>query len=156
MARDDLESRPDELTSMSIGVVGGDSIDRKRVLVVDDDDDVREGLQLALEANGYRADAVADGRAALVWLGRNPPPRLILLDLMMPVMDGWQVLDALDADARLSSIPVVIVTAFRGDRLGKAATRALLRKPIELDELMSAIAANDRGESATVITEGAR
>jgi CheY-like chemotaxis protein len=124
---------------MNVGTNGGGAVERKRILVVDDDDDVREGMQLALETNGYLVDAVGDGRAALSWLEQNPRPRLILLDLMMPVMDGWQVLDALDADLSLSSIPVVVVTAFRGERLGKAATRSLLRKPIELDELMKAV-----------------
>jgi CheY-like chemotaxis protein len=124
---------------------GANPVERNRILVVDDDDDVREGIQLALETNGYLVDAAPDGRAALSWLYENPPPLLILLDLMMPVMDGWQVLDALDSDARFSSIPVVVVTAFRGDRLGKAATRSVLRKPIELDELMRAVAAHDHG-----------
>jgi CheY-like chemotaxis protein len=112
----------------------------KRILVVEDDDDVREVMQLALETNGYRVDAVADGREALTWLTEHPPPALILLDLMMPVMNGWEVLEALEEDNRLAPIPVVVVTAFRSDRLGKAATRPILRKPVELDGLLGIVA----------------
>ena len=108
------------------------------VLVVDDDADVRAAVQLVLERNGYATAGVSDGQQALAWLDCHSPPALIMLDLMMPVMDGWQVLDALSADVRFASIPVVVTTAFGRD-LGSAATRPLLRKPFELRDILRVV-----------------
>lgn len=108
------------------------------VLIVDDDQAIRESLELALEIGNHRTAQAANGRAALDWLGHNATPALILLDLMMPVMDGWQVLDRLRQDERLAEIPVVIISAFGRD-LGSATQFPILRKPIELDTLLNAV-----------------
>lgn len=106
------------------------------VLVVDDDDDIRESIGLALAMENHSTALAADGGEALDWLGRHQPPCLILLDLMMPVLDGWHVIEQLRRDERLSSVPVVVITAFNRD-LGTAAQLPVLHKPIELGTLLS-------------------
>src|SRR6516165_4861574 len=84
-----------------------------RVLVVEDDHDVRVAVRLVLEDEGYQVDSVTDGRRALEHLERSAQlPDLILLDLMMPGMDGWDFAARLRANPRLCSIPVVVVSAF--------------------------------------------
>ena len=79
------------------------------VLIVDDDEDIRLLCRLHLERRGYRVTQAADGAEALE-VARADRPDLILLDVMMPVMDGWECLAALKADASLRSVPVFIVT----------------------------------------------
>jgi CheY-like chemotaxis protein len=112
--------------------------ERQPILVVDDDEAVRDALQVALEMNGYVSVGASDGARALSWLRDNAAPGLILLDLMMPVMDGWALMKALAADERFSSIPVVVLTAFGRD-LGSAAERTVLRKPVQLAELLRVV-----------------
>jgi two-component system, chemotaxis family, chemotaxis protein CheY len=104
------------------------------ILVVDDDESIRESLQMALELENYSTALAADGAAALAWLRAHPAPRLILLDLMMPVMDGWQLFDHLRGDERLSRIPVVVITAF-GRELGSVGQLPALKKPVDLRDL---------------------
>ena len=119
------------------------------VLVIDDDDDVREGLQSFLEAEGHATEGASNGREALSLLRDQPkPPSLILLDLMMPVMSGWEVLVELDVDPRLREIPVAIMSAHpsaRGsspdgpagpEQVGSMA-RMLLPKPLDLSRLLA-------------------
>ena len=108
------------------------------VLIVDDDESIRETVQQALEEEHQPAAIVGDGQEALDWLHRHRPPSLILLDLMMPVMDGWQVLDQLRDDVRLSNVPIVILTAFGRD-LGSAGRAPTLKKPFELKELLDVV-----------------
>lgn len=115
---------------------------RRHVLVVDDDEDIRLVLRDTLELGGYDVACAADGRAALDYLKDAPaPPSLVLLDLMMPVMSGWQFRDAQRGDATLSAIPVVILTASRAANVGSAAEGAadVLFKPVDLDRLLSVV-----------------
>jgi CheY-like chemotaxis protein len=105
------------------------------VLIVDDDEAIRESLELVLQDDNHRTAAAADGRAALEWLRHNRPPCLILLDLMMPIVDGWQVIESLRQDERLAHVPIVVITAFSRN-LGNAAKLPILRKPIELRDLL--------------------
>jgi CheY-like chemotaxis protein len=81
------------------------------VLVVDDDPDIREALTMLLEAEGFQAIAVANGREALDHIATHPHPCLIILDLMMPVMDGWQFLEAKRTCRRLDGVPVIVCSA---------------------------------------------
>src|SRR6187200_2435897 len=84
------------------------------LLVVDDDPDIRLLLRLALSAEGHHIGEAFDGRQALDAIAQDPPD-LVVLDLMMPVLDGWGVLEALDLS---TAPPVVVITAFasEGDR----------------------------------------
>ena len=109
------------------------------VLIVDDDEGIRETVQLALQMENHSTALAAHGGEALDWLDRHRPPCLILLDLMMPFIDGWQVIDQLRQDDRLARVPVVVITAFNRD-LGSAAALPILRKPIELGDLLSVTA----------------
>src|SRR5439155_19864869 len=84
-----------------------------RVLVVDDEDDIRELCRVNLEFEGYEVIDAADGEAALQ-LVRSDHPDVIFLDLMMPKMDGWEVLRRLKEDDATASIPVILLTAKTG------------------------------------------
>jgi len=108
------------------------------VLVVDDDAAVRDATMAALEAEGVRAIAVADGRAALdALLAGRVEPCLIILDLMMPAMDGWEFREHQLRERRLASIPVVVVSSYADPRREATSMGALagLQKPIEADEV---------------------
>lgn len=108
------------------------------VLIVDDDESIRETIELALQMEGVPTAVAGDGRAALAWLRAHRPPSLILLDLMMPVMDGWQFLAQVREDPALAQVPLVVISAFGRD-LGSAAHLPVLRKPIELDDLLRVV-----------------
>jgi CheY-like chemotaxis protein len=106
------------------------------ILVVDDDEDIREVMSAALEQLGYRVISAADGLECLEAL-RRERPGLILLDLMMPRMDGWAVCGALAADPALSTIPVVALTGDMRATAEGLAVQALLRKPFDLATLIT-------------------
>jgi CheY-like chemotaxis protein len=109
------------------------------VLIVDDDRDSRETARMVLEEEGYTVDVAADGHAALNRLRSAPSPTLLLVDLMMPVMDGSAFLSALEASAELSCIPVVIMTASGPDPWTSGLRYPVLRKPFDLDELLGIV-----------------
>jgi CheY-like chemotaxis protein len=108
------------------------------ILIVEDDPSIRNMLRLALEMSDYSVAAAENGQEALSLLCESDyKPRLILLDLMMPVMDGWTFARKLDESPKLKDIPFVILTAF-ADRAGSIPnSRGLLRKPVDLSKLMS-------------------
>ena len=82
------------------------------LLLVEDDDDLREDFALILRSRGYRVEVAANGAEALARLrARAPLPCIILLDLMMPVMSGWELRSAQLADPVLAGIPVIVLTA---------------------------------------------
>jgi CheY-like chemotaxis protein len=112
------------------------------VLIVDDDEALSEVLAEALEDEGLTVSRSAHGLDALSKLRSGLRPDVILLDLMMPVMDGWTFRDEQSRDPSLSSIPVVVVTAALS--LPKPIdARAIVRKPFKIDELLRAM--NDSG-----------
>ena len=108
------------------------------VLVVEDDIDIRATMCEALEDNGYKAVGAANGLEALAYLrGSNERPSLILLDLMMPVMDGQTFRAEQRADPALASIPVVVISAYRDvDRYASELAAECLAKPVRLDTLL--------------------
>jgi two-component system, chemotaxis family, chemotaxis protein CheY len=110
------------------------------ILVVDDDADLRETLQLLLDDSGYRVTAAASGQAALDLLKAGARPSMILLDLMMPGMNGWQFLERARADSILDSIPVVIMTARKAADLLPAPSKQVLHKPFDRNELLKTVA----------------
>jgi two-component system, chemotaxis family, chemotaxis protein CheY len=113
-----------------------------RILVVEDDDDIREVMQEVLATEGFRVDVAKDGIDALGQLeGGAPPPLLILLDMMMPRMDGETFLKALRGKPALAAAPVVVISGNAAAR-EKASTFqavACLVKPFELDELLGLV-----------------
>jgi CheY-like chemotaxis protein len=104
------------------------------ILLIDDEESIRRILSLSLEFEGYQVFTASNGQEGLETLYRIPRPSLILLDLMMPVLDGWGFMEALTKNPEYAQIPVAIITAF-GDRGKVKGTVATLQKPVELDEL---------------------
>jgi CheY-like chemotaxis protein len=113
---------------------------KSTVLVVEDDVDSRESFVEILEEDGYTVAQAVDGREAEAYLGSNPPPAAIVLDLMMPRLDGWAVA-SLMRQGRLPRVPIVVVTAAT-DRWGyPAPPNRVLKKPVDLQELLDAVRA---------------
>jgi CheY-like chemotaxis protein len=108
------------------------------VLIVDDDADIRESLRLALELEGHDVAVARHGGEAWDRLCRGEVPDLIFLDLVMPVMNGEELLARIQGDAQLRSVPVVLITAFgaMADAVGGRA-HACLRKPVDLDDVLA-------------------
>jgi CheY-like chemotaxis protein len=111
----------------------------KTVLVVEDDLSIRDVLQDWLEQDGHDVVPASNGQQAIDYLtlDASPPPDLIILDLMTPIVTGWQVLAHLRGDPDLARIPVIVVTAISADRPSGAT--ALLRKPFRLETLFDAV-----------------
>ncbi len=110
------------------------------VLVVDDDDAIRESMCDLLADEGYPVLAARNGREALDVL-HHEHPSLLVIDLTMPEMNGWQLIDAIHADAALSQIPVLVMTAASPDGADLPALR-LLRKPLRAQTLLAVVAAS--------------
>jgi CheY-like chemotaxis protein len=117
--------------------------EQPRVLVVDDDDDIRDLVQAVLEMHGYRVDQAAGASALRIRPGA--PPALILLDLMMPVVDGYEIGRRLRADPATAPIPIVIMSAGTQAAAAAAELRAegYLAKP-DLARLVATVAAHVR------------
>lgn len=117
---------------------------KKRVLIVDDDEDIRRNLEDLMVFEGYDVETAEDGVRGLALLRTAAVmPDVILLDLMMPRMDGFQFREALETDPKFSSIPIIVMTAdghvdAKKRRLGAV---TLVRKPIDIDNFLVAIAA---------------
>ncbi len=105
------------------------------ILVVDDNEDLRNTLADVLELAGYRVRTAENGRTGLQ-LASEDPPALILLDLMMPVMSGWEMYDAMMQDPELRSVPVVVISAAPEPRLPGVLH---FSKPIEISNLLEAV-----------------
>ena len=118
------------------------------ILIADDHDDNRELLQLLLANAGYKVREARDGKECLA-SARNEPPDLIVMDLSMPVLDGWGVLQELMADERTLAIPCMAVTAHadlnRNEAL-ETGFRAYLSKPYTAENLLKTIATLLAGE----------
>jgi len=119
-----------------------DCHDGHRVLVVDDNRSIREPLVTLLEGRGFSARGVGNGREALQTLRDGFHACLILLDLTMPIMDGWAFRTVQQGEPKLAEIPVVVLTALTDPK--KAATQlgaiAGFAKPLDLDQLVQLVA----------------
>ena len=112
---------------------------QKTVLLVEDDHDVSVALRRLLEEAGYELWTAGDGRSAFAMLEHaTTVPDVIVLDLMMPVMDGWMLIDELKQQARFAEIPVIIQSAFR-DPPPPHGVAGFLDKPIDEQALLRAI-----------------
>lgn len=106
------------------------------VLVVDDETDIRQALAEVLTYEGFQVVDAGDGQEALD-KARQYRPELVLLDLMMPRMNGWEFRRAQKGDRALARIPVVVLSAFAND--GKMDAEGYIEKPFDVDQLVSAV-----------------
>jgi len=114
----------------------------KTILIVEDDRDVRESLAVFLEGEGYSVFEAEDGKQALVRLRSSSDVCLILLDLFMPVMNGWAFRAEQLRDPSLATIPVIMISADAGTSQKATALGAVdaMVKPIEFDRLLQTVA----------------
>jgi CheY-like chemotaxis protein len=112
------------------------------ILVVDDDVDLREALCDALEAAGHTTIGARDGHDALRTLRAEPAIQLVLLDLMMPVMTGWDFRAAQLADPTIARIPVVVMTAAADLSTSPIDAALILKKPLTLARVLEVVAAH--------------
>lgn len=117
-------------------------MDKKSILLVEDEKDMLDIVKLRLEANDYKVITASDGQQALE-LARREKPDLIILDLMLPRLDGYKVCGLLKKDARFNKIPIVMFTARAQEediKLGKeVGADAYITKPFESEVLLSKI-----------------
>jgi len=135
-------------------VLPPDTLLSPKVLVIEDDIKAATLLLLQLEQEGYRCDWVNSAEKALVWL-QSERPDMITLDIMLPGMDGWQFLEQIKQDERLSDIPVVIISMLDHDRrVFSMGVSKMLNKPVNKKALLHSIAAlglNETGKHLTVL-----
>jgi CheY-like chemotaxis protein len=111
------------------------------VLIVEDDEDLREMMAHLLTLEGFEAATAANGREALAYLRTSGKPDVILLDLMMPVMDGWEFRRQLQADPKLAPVPVIVLSALDHARGANVDAAAFLKKPLDFDRLLHLVRA---------------
>jgi CheY-like chemotaxis protein len=112
----------------------------KKVLLIEDDLDTRDGLEQILREDGYEATAVADGQVAWQHLVAGERPDIIVMDMLMPRADGWQLRRLLLSNPELARIPVVVISGLavvRNSVMGLAT--AFLEKPFAPDLLLSTL-----------------
>jgi CheY-like chemotaxis protein len=107
------------------------------ILIIDDDEGIREILQLILEDEGYKTFTSNDGAQALELLRKIPEPSLILLDLMMPIMDGREFMLELRQDPDLGHLntPIILITAFSNVKI--TGVTGVTQKPLEMNEVLA-------------------
>ncbi len=112
---------------------------RQTVFIIEDDVDTREMIAKFLELEGYHVELASNGRQALDRFKDGADACVILLDLMMPVMDGWEFRRQQTQDKRLKAIPTIVVSAAGRDRMAQISADAYLSKPVDMDELLSRV-----------------
>lgn len=113
---------------------------KKRILVVEDDANIRDVLKLALEFEGYEVTSAKNGKEGLDLLSKINPG-LILLDLMMPVMNGWEFVEHLKNENLYQKYPVIVVSAY-SERAKAIDCKDFVLKPLELEDLLESVKKN--------------
>lgn len=108
----------------------------RALLIVDDEVDLRESLQEYFEDRGYRVRTAANGQEAMEAMAQGELPCVVILDLIMPIMNGREVYDRMQQDARLAGVPVIVSTS---DPSRAPAGVPTLRKPIDLRRLLAVV-----------------
>jgi CheY-like chemotaxis protein len=116
-----------------------DSSPAPTLLVVDDSEDAQELFRLHLERSGFRVLGARNGKDALDMLEGGRLPNLIIVDLLMPVMDGMELIESLRSDSRLADLPVLVVSAVDVPKRARLPHTRYLRKPFRNAELMANI-----------------
>lgn len=130
-----------------------DTSNGPRVLIVEDDPDIREALADLMCSEGYQVELASDGAEAITLLERGGLPCAVLVDLLMPGIVGQELLEYLRDDARLASVPVAIVSA--SPELAPDGYR-VFRKPLDLDALLRFVRTQCQDDARDVPAEDAR
>lgn len=109
------------------------------VLIVEDDEDLRDMMAQMLSIEGFDTATAANGREALDYLHGTTKPNVILLDLMMPIMDGWEFRRQQKADPDLAPVPVIILSALDQTRAAPVDAEAFLKKPLDFGRLLELV-----------------
>jgi hypothetical protein len=122
------------------------------VLVVDDDEAFRTEIVEVLQRSGYAVVSAGDGREALEYLRGDNAPALVILDMMMPLMEGWSLFDAVKRDPRLASVPIVLLTCLGDDEEDPTQldVSGYLNKPVRMTKLLSLAAEHCRGPGSNL------
>jgi CheY-like chemotaxis protein len=123
-------------------VTGTDVMDTHTILVVEDEDESRQVLMQILELEGFNAVGASNGVEAMDYLHTSDLPCLIILDLLMPVMNGRQFRNALLQVAELAKIPVVVVSALDSSAVSDLGVVRVFRKPLDIDALVRIVREN--------------
>ena len=115
------------------------SVHHCAVLIVEDDADLRDMMAQLLSLEGFNAATVSNGREALEYLHDGDRPDVILLDLMMPVMDGWEFRRRQQADPSVAGVPVIVLSALDQSRAADVRADAFLKKPLDFDRLLTLV-----------------
>jgi CheY-like chemotaxis protein len=107
----------------------------KNTLVIEDDEAIRDSLKMVLELEGYTVFTAINGQDGLEKLKTMPKPCIIFLDLMMPIMNGWEFIELIEKDILLATIPVVIVSAF-ADKNKTSHAKGIVKKPVDINDLL--------------------
>jgi CheY-like chemotaxis protein len=113
---------------------------RGSILIVEDDEDIRAAMAELLESEGFEVAVASNGQEGLEVLSQIRAPCLVLLDLMMPVMNGEDFLRHVRKDPAMDGVPVIIVTA--SGRTPLPGTQGILKKPFEISDLFTTVAAH--------------
>jgi two-component system response regulator CpxR len=138
LARQVARAHDDSMPDSGLGGI----MARPSVLVVDDDPAIRESLSELLLGEDYQVRTAANGAVALAILHAHPLPDLLILDLMMPVLSGWEVLEEMTTDESIRGLPVLIVSAMDAPVAGpgeRGGVRMSLPKPLDVDVLLEAV-----------------
>jgi two-component system response regulator CpxR len=125
-----------------------------RILVVEDHTDSREMLEELLAQEGFTVESAVNGRQALERLLRPPRPDLVLLDLMMPVMTGWDLMARVEQEPSLWGLPVIVVSGAGSTRPLPGGIIASIPKPLDLDLLLETIAGLRMGSAHAAVAAG--
>jgi len=106
---------------------------------VEDDADLRDMMAQFLVLEGFNPKTVSNGREALDYLHEGPRPAVILLDLMMPVMDGWEFRRQQQRDPKAAKVPVIVLSALDRTRAGDLGEVAFMKKPLDFDRLLELV-----------------
>jgi CheY-like chemotaxis protein len=113
-------------------------MNKKKILIIEDDANIREVLELALVFEGYDIFCAVNGKDGIDQLAKGISPDLILLDLMMPIMNGWEFVEKLSMDQKNKNVPVVVISAFTEKNIPIKCS-AFVPKPFDLTHLLNTL-----------------
>jgi len=116
----------------------------RAILLIEDDPSIQGAISLLLERDGFTVTCAGNGAEALRLLDAGEPPALILLDMMMPIMNGLEFREAQQRDPRLAAIPVVVLSATPGaeESVDLPPPSAVIPKPFDIDQLLAVVEAH--------------